>query len=94
MINKITYHKHIDKYLELLEQFSNYITVHKLDKMGELPKESTIVLFDEKDIDFSAYSNLVLKNLLKKKTKNILEVRKTGIKELPWKISTPINITA
>jgi len=91
MKKQLIYHKHTEKYLRLTEMFSNYITSYKLDKLSHLPQSSTIVIFDDTDKTLSDYSNYVLKRLLKAKTKNIYEVRKTGSKNMPWKISTPVN---
>lgn len=91
MKSNIIYHKYSQQYAQLLNQFFKYIITHKVDFLDILPKESNIVIFDEKNPDLSSYSNLVLKNLLKKNTQNILEVRKTDQRGLPWKVSTPLN---
>lgn len=80
------------KYLDLLNQFFSYMTIYKLSKFDRLPKKSNIVIFDDNDTEFSFYSEQLLTKLLKNNTNNVFEVRKTGIKSLPWKISQPINI--
>lgn len=94
MTNKTIYHKHINKYLELFNQFSNYMTLYKLDKLDKLPQEANIVIFDDTDEKLSSYSTYLLKRMMESKTPNIIQVRKTGEKDLPWQLSTPINLTA
>ena len=94
MTKKTIYYKFSDRYLDLLNEFFNYLTIYKLEVLETFPKESNIVIFDEKDRGFSSYSNKVLKNLLKSKAPHILEVRKTWQKGFPWKVSRPINFVA
>lgn len=89
----VNYNKFADKYLELMEQFSNYIITYKLDKLNKFPSSANIVIFDDKDEAFSNYSLRILTVLLRKKTPNVYEVRKTGLRTMPWKIAQPINIT-
>ncbi len=80
------------KYLELLEQFFSYMTIYRLNKFSMIPKKSNIVIFDDQDSDFSYYSEQILSKLLKSNVSNVFEVRKTGVKSIPWKISQPVNI--
>lgn len=94
MTNKTVYFKHSEKYLKLVGQFFNYVSLYKLDTLTNLPKEANIVVFDENDKELSTYSYYLLKKLMVNKTPNIVQVRKTGEKKLPWEISIPINLSA
>lgn len=83
------YFKYTERYLNLLENFMNYITVHKTDL--KLPSKANIIIFDAKDKELSEYSLRVLNHLMKKKEKNIVEVTKTGSKTVPWRISKSLT---
>lgn len=91
MKNIVFYNKYKDKYLELLEQFSNYLITYKLETMEDFPQKSNIIIFDDRDTLFSNYSRRVLKELLLKKTKNVFSVRRTTSRIMPWEVSEPIN---
>lgn len=91
-MTKSQLYKYNQKYLDLIDQFFSYMTIYKLDRFSKLPKKSNIIIFDDSDIDFSFHSEQMLSKLLKKNTSNVFEVRKTGVKSFPWKISQPINI--
>ncbi|HVA96486.1 MAG TPA: DUF5647 family protein [Candidatus Acidoferrales bacterium] len=93
MTNKTVYYKHSKKYLSLVGQFLNYLTLYKLDYLTNLPKEANLVVFDENDKELTSYSYYLLKKMMENKTPNIVEVRKTGEKKLPWEISMPINLS-
>jgi len=79
------YFKHTEKYLDLLEGFMNYITTYRTDIT--IPDQANLVFFDAKDINFSNYSLNILKKLIQKNEKNIVEVTKTGSKTIPWRVS-------
>lgn len=83
------YLRHTEKYLDLLELFMTYLTVHKTEL--EIPQKANIVIFDASDRKFSKYSLRVLKNLISKGERNIVEVTRTGIRPIPWRISKTIN---
>ncbi len=91
-MTKIQIQKYSKKNLLLLEQFFSYMTIYRLDKFNKFPRKSNIVIFDDSDPEYSYYSEQMLAKLLRKKADNVFEVRKTGVKKLPWKISQPINI--
>ena len=79
------YLKHTEKYLDLLEGFMNYITIYRTDIT--IPDQANLVFFDAKDNNFSNYSLNILKKLLNKNEKNIVEITKTGSKAIPWRVS-------
>ncbi len=81
------YHSHKDKYLDLFEKFMTYISVYKTDV--EIPKNANIVMFDYGDENFSRYS-VTVRQRLRSKNKHVVEVTRTGSKDLPWMISAAL----
>lgn len=89
MTETIPYNKFVLKYMDLMEGFMNYLTIHRSDI--SFPDQSTIVFFDAKDRKFSDYSLRVLKKEISQKNRDVVEVTKTWSKTMPWRVSVAVQ---